>query len=312
MKILVTGAAGFLGKRIIDALLRSPQAAGQRLIAADVLECPVDDPRVDRRVGPVEDEAFVGSIVERDVDVVFHLAAILSGQSEAEFDLAMRINVGGTRGLLDACRRADRPPRLVFSSTIAALGGALPAVVPETQIVEPESTYGLTKAIGELLVAEYSRRGFVDGISCRVPTVAVRPGRPNSALSSFVSGIIREPVAGIEAVCPVPVDTRIWICSPEAATRNLVHAASVPASALGTRRTVNLPGLSVTPREMLDSLERLAGRAARERVRVEVDPRTARIVGSWPGAFDVTRALALGFAGDPGVDAVVSQFLSGR
>jgi D-erythronate 2-dehydrogenase len=310
VKILVTGAAGFLGRRVIERLLGESEPRAAHVIAADLTECPIDDPRVERRIGRIEDDSFARAGVERDVDVVYHLAAVLSGQSEAEFDVGLRVNVDGTRRLLEACRLAARPPRVVFSSTIAALGGTLPAVVPDTQIVEPESSYGAAKAICELLVSEYSRRGFVDGISCRVPTVAIRPGAPNSALSSFVSGIVREPLAGIGAVCPVPLDTRVWISSPDAATSNLVHAARVSAEALGTRRTVNLPGLSVTPGEMLDSLERLAGPDARARVRVEVDPRTARIVGSWPGAFDISRALALGFTVDRDIDAVIAQYLA--
>jgi nucleoside-diphosphate-sugar epimerase len=310
VKILVTGAAGFLGRRVIAALLGQSDAPVTRVIAADLTRYPIADPRVDPRVGAVEDESFVRSLVERDVDVVYHLAAALSGQSEAEFEVGMRVNIDGTRRLLEACRLSARPPRVVFSSTIAALGGPLPAVVPETQMVEPESSYGAEKAICELLVSEYSRRGFVDGVSCRVPTVAIRPGKPNSALSSFVSGIVREPLAGVDAICPVPLETRVWISSPDAATRNLVHAGRVAAASLGGRRTVNLPGLSVTPREMLDSLERLAGRDVRARVRVEVDPRTARIVGTWPGAFDVTRALSLGFTADRDIDAVIRQFMA--
>jgi len=310
VKILVTGAAGFLGRRVIAALLGQSDAPVTRVIAADLTRYPIADPRVDPRVGNVEDESFVRSLVERDVDVVYHLAAALSGQSEAEFEVGMRVNVDGTRRLLEACRLSARPPRVVFSSTIAALGGPLPAVVPETQMVEPESSYGAEKAICELLVSEYSRRGFVDGVSCRVPTVAIRPGKPNSALSSFVSGIVREPLAGVDAICPVPLETRVWISSPDAATRNLLHAGRVAAAALGGRRTVNLPGLSVTPREMLDSLERLAGRDVRARVRVEVDARTARIVGTWPGAFDVTRALSLGFTADRDIDAVIRQFMA--
>ena len=312
MKILVTGAAGFLGRRVIAALLGQSDAAVTRVIAADLTPCPIDDPRVDPRVGAVEDEAFVRSVVERDVDVVYHLAAVLSGQSEAEFDVGLRVNLDGTRRLLEACRLSARPPRVVFSSTIAALGGPLPAVVPETQMVEPESSYGAEKAICELLVSEYSRRGFVDGVSCRVPTVAIRPGKPNSALSSFVSGIVREPLAGVDAICPVPLETRVWISSPDAATRNLVHAGRVAAASLGGRRTVNLPGLSVTPGEMLDSLERLAGHDVRARVRVDVDPRTARIVGTWPGAFDVSRALSLGFTVDRDIDALIRQFIAER
>jgi len=310
VKILVTGAAGFLGRRVIAALLGQSDAPVTRVIAADLTRYPIADPRVDPRVGNVEDESFVRSLVERDVDVVYHLAAALSGQSEAEFEVGMRVNIDGTRRLLEACRLSARPPRVVFSSTIAALGGPLPAVVPETQMVEPESSYGAEKAICELLVSEYSRRGFVDGVSCRVPTVAIRPGKPNSALSSFVSGIVREPLAGVDAICPVPLETRVWISSPDAATRNLLHAGRVAAAALGGRRTVNLPGLSVTPREMLDSLERLAGRDVRARVRVEVDARTARIVGTWPGAFDVTRALSLGFTADRDIDAVIRQFMA--
>ena len=312
MKILVTGAAGFLGRRVIAALLGQSDAPVTRVIAADLTRYPIADPRVDPRVGAVEDESFVRSLVERDVDVVYHLAAALSGQSEAEFEVGMRVNIDGTRRLLEACRLSARPPRVVFSSTIAALGGPLPAVVPETQMVEPESSYGAEKAICELLVSEYSRRGFVDGVSCRVPTVAIRPGKPNSALSSFVSGIVREPLAGVDAICPVPLETRVWISSPDAATRNLLHAGRVAAASLGGRRTVNLPGLSVTPREMLDSLERLAGRDVRARVRGEVDPRTARIVGTWPGAFDVTRALSLGFTADRDIDAVIRQFMAER
>jgi nucleoside-diphosphate-sugar epimerase len=182
--------------------------------------------------------------------------------------------------------------------------------VSEDQVVRPESSYGAEKSIGEALVTEYSRRRFVDGVVCRVPTVAVRPGRPNSALSSFVSGIIREPLAGMESVCPVPLETRVWICSPDAATWNLAHAGRLAASALECGRVVNLPGLTVTPAGMLDSLERLAGADARARVRVEVEPRTARIVGSWPGAFDIRRALALGFRVDRDIDAVVTQFIA--
>lgn len=311
MKILVTGAAGFLGQRVIRALLADADRTVSHVVAVDLTECAIDDRRIERRVGAVEDDSFTRSALEGDVDVVYHLAAVLSGQSEAEFDVGLRVNVDGTRRLLETCRRMARAPRVVFSSTIAALGGPLPAIVPETQIVEPESSYGVAKAICELLVSEYSRRGFVDGISCRVPTVAIRPGTPNSALSSFVSGIVREPLAGVEAVCPVPLDTRVWISSPDAATRNLVHAGRVPASSLGTRRTVNLPGLSVTPGAMLDSLERLAGPEVRARVRVDVDPRTARIVGTWPGAFDISRALALGFAVDRDVDAVIRQYMEG-
>jgi len=178
--------------------------------------------------------------------------------------------------------------------------------------VAPQSSYGSEKAIVELLVNEYSRKGFVDGIVCRLPTVAVRPGAPNAAASSFVSGIIREPLAGIDTVCPVPLDTRLWISSPELVTGNLVHAARVQTSDLEDRRTVNLPGLSVTPEEMLDSLERVAGAAVRARVRCELDRRIMHIVCTWPGAFDVSRALRLGFSADRDIDSIVRQFMAER
>ena len=314
MKILVTGAAGFLGRRLLTELLagRTAVPAVSRVIAADLAPCPIDDPRVESRVGDITDAGFISAIVDRDVRVIWHLAAVLSGQSEAEFDVGLRVNLDATRALLDRARSLDAPARFVFSSTIAALGAPLPEVVPEDQALRPKSSYGAAKVIAETLVSEYSRRGFVDGIACRVPTVAIRPGKPNSALSSFVSGIIREPLAGIDAVCPVPLDTRVWITSPRVATANLAHAATVPASALEGRRVVNLPGLCVTPAEMLDSLERLGGPAARQRVRVEIDAHTARIVGTWPGAFDVSRPLALGFQPEGDIDSIVAQFMAER
>jgi nucleoside-diphosphate-sugar epimerase len=314
MKLLVTGAAGFLGSRLIAALLqgRSRLPAISSIVAADLAECPIRDPRIQARTGSVGEPGFIESIVDRDVQVVYHLAAVLSGQSEAEFDLGMRVNVDATRGLLEAFRRIGTAPRFVFASSVAVFGGGLPEVVPEDMALMPQSSYGTEKAIAELLVSDYSRRGFVDGISCRLPTVAIRPGKPNSALSSFVSGIVREPLAGLDSLCPVPLDTRLWITSPETVTRNLLHAATLPASAMNGRRTVTLPGLCVTAGEMLDSLERLGGAAARALVRCEPDERMMRVVCTWPGAFDMTRALALGFAADADVDAIVLEFQQER
>jgi D-erythronate 2-dehydrogenase len=310
MKVLVTGAAGFLGSRIINALLAGTGSLPEvsRIVAADTSACPIADPRVDSRTGTIVDPRFIASIVEPDVDVVFHLAAVLSGQSEAEFDLGMRVNVDATRNLLDACRALRTTPRFVFASTLAIFGGALPDVVPEDSVLRPQSSYGTEKAIAELLVSDYSRRGFVDGIICRLATVTVRPGAPNSALSSFVSGIIREPLAGIDAVCPVPLDTRLWISSPGAVTTNLVHAARLPTASLDGRLALTLPGLSVTPAEMLASLERAGGPAARARVRCEIDPHVARVVSTWPGTLDDSRARRLGFIGDRDFDEIVRQY----
>ena len=310
MKILVTGAAGFLGVRLIDALLQRdhgrPEAGA--IVAADVARCPIADPRVEAQVGSIADPGFIRAILADDTGCIFHLAAVLSGQSEAEFDLGMQVNVDATRALLEACRSRTRRPRFVFASSVAVFGGPLPDVVPEDMALRPESSYGTEKAIAELLVSDYSRRGYVDGISCRLPTVAIRPGKPNSALSSFVSGIIREPLAGIESLCPVPLDTRLWITSPATVTRNLVHASVLPTARLEGRRSVNLPGLCVTPGEMLASLERIGGREARALVRCEEDPAMMRVVCTWPGAFDVRRALALGFEIDRDIDGVVGEY----
>ena len=314
MRVLVTGAAGLLGRRVIQALLSNtgdvPEVS--RIVAADTVPCQVADPRIDSRTGTILQPEFIRSIVEQDVDVVFHLAAVLSGQAETDFDLGMQVNVESTRRLLDACRALGRTPRFVFASTLAIFGGDLPEVVPEDRVLQPQSSYGTEKAIVELLVSEYSRRGFIDGIICRLATVTVRPGAPNSALSSFVSGIIREPLAGIDAICPVPLDTRLWISSPLVATGNLLHAARVPASALDGRVALNLPGLCVTPAQMLASLERAGGAAARARVHCELDPRVTRVFSTWPGALDDQRARRLGFTGDQDFDEVVRQYVGER
>ena len=312
MNVLVTGAAGFLGTRVIKALLGGGRDVPpvSRIVAADTSACPIAEPRLDARIGTIVDPAFINSIVEDDVDLIFHLAAVLSGQSEAEFDVGMRVNVDATRGLLEACRRLRRAPRFVFSSTVAVFGADLPDEVPEDNVLRPQSSYGTAKAIAELLVSEYTRRGFVDGIAVRLATVTVRPGAPNSALSSFVSGIIREPLAGLDAVCPVPLDTRLWISSPDVVTANLIHAARVPASALDGALSVNLPGLSVTPAQMLASLERAGGAAVRARVRCEIDAAVTRVVSTWPGALDDRRARQLGFSADRDVDEVVAQYVA--
>jgi nucleoside-diphosphate-sugar epimerase len=311
MTVLVTGGAGFLGARLIDRLLTGSGdvPAPDRVVCVDRTACPIADPRIESRIGNLASPVFAREVVSPDVVTIWHLAAVLSGQSEAEFELGMSVNLDGTRALLDACRQLAHPPRFVFSSTVAVFGGRLPAVVPEDQALRPETSYGTAKAMAELLVLEYTRRGVVDGVVCRVPTVAVRPGQPNSAVSSFVSGIVREPVAGVESVCPVPVDTPIWVGSPEVTTANLAHAGRLDSAALGGVRAVNLPGVTVTPAQLLASLERHAGAPARARVRLDEDPGITRMVTGWPGAFDITRALALGFRVDADADAIVRQYV---
>lgn len=310
MKVLVTGAAGFLGSRLTTALLAgaSGMPAVTTLVAVDIAAGRIDDPRVQWRRGSIADERFAHSVVDDDVELVYHLAAVVSGQAEAEFDLGMRVNVDATRALLDACRRVEKAPRFVFSSTVAVFGGPLPAVVPDDAAVVPQSSYGTEKAIAELLVREYSRKGFVDGIVCRLPTVAIRPGAANAAASSFVSSLVREPLAGVDITCPVPLDTPLWIASPDTVIANLLHAACVRTSDLGVRRSVHFPGLSVTPGQMLDALERVAGSAVRARVRTSIDERIMQLVCTWPGRFDTSRALRLGFTADRDIDGVIRQF----
>lgn len=314
MTVLVTGGAGFLGTSLIRHILSPAHGGGPdtRVVCVDREPCPIDDPRVESRTGSVADPVFLRAALPRDVDVVWHLAAVLSGQSEAEPALAMAVNVGGTLALIDACDGLPCTPRFVLASTVAVFGGPLPAVVPEDFPLRPQSTYGVSKAIAELHVLEATRRGRIDGVACRVPTVAVRPGRPNSALSSFVSGIVREPVAGLASVCPVPLDTRLWVASPDTTTANLAHAARVDTAVVGAVRSIDLPGITVTPADLLAGLERLAGSDARALVRVEPDDAVAAVVNTWPGGIDVRRAIAMGFAVDRDADALVAQFLDGR
>ena len=313
MQIIVTGGAGFLGSRVIRALLagagkKEGLPGFDRIVSVDLAPCPVDDARVSSVTGDIADPGFVRGLVTADTVGIYHLAAVLSGQSEQDFDLSMRVNVDGTRALLEAARATGRAPRFVFASSLAVFGGEMPAVVPEVMATMPASSYGAQKAIGEILVNDYSRKGFVDGRVCRLPTIVVRPGKPNSAASSFASGIIREPLAGIASNCPVPLDTKMWLSSPDVVVSNLVHALAVPGERIGGWRVLNLPGICVTVGQMLESLERVGGPAPRALVTEQPEQRVIDIVCSWPGDFEVSRPLALGFTRDGDFDAVVQQY----
>lgn len=313
MNIVVTGGGGFLGSRVIQLLLERKDRDEavvdfDQIISLDLSECSIVDPRVRSVIGNIADPSLLESVITSETVGIFHLAAVLSGGSEENFDLAMDVNVGATKAILDAARAAGAKPRIVFTSSLAVFGGQMPEMVPETFATQPESTYGAVKAIGELLVNEYSRKGFVDGRVCRLPTISVRPGKPNSAASSFASGIIREPLNGIASVCPVPLDTRMWLSSPDIAVENLVRAFEVGGDQLGFWRTLNLPGIVVTVEQMLESLARVGSQSGRDLVTLDLDERVMKIVCSWPGEFDVERPLSLGFTQDTDFDDVVRQY----
>ena len=312
MRVVITGGAGFLGSRLARKILERGTLAGsdgaqrplQELVLFDIAAATgFDDPRVKVVTGDVADPATLRALIGSGTQSVFHLAAIVSGQAEAEFDLGMRINFDATRHLLEALRQLPRPARLVFSSSLAVFGATgpedMPEVIGDDTALTPLSSYGVQKAMGELMVNDYSRKGFVDGRSLRLPTITVRPGKPNAAASSFASGIIREPLQGINAECPVAPEARMWLSSPRTAIENLIHGHELDGAALGFNRALSLPGLTVTVADMVSALASVAGEAVAARVHFRPDEKIARLVSGWPGALDTTRALAQGF----GVDA---------
>lgn len=319
MKVLITGGAGFLGKRLAKKLLELGSlrnAAGtdepiDQLVLFDVV--PADnfaDPRVTVVTGDIADPAVVDRLIDGQTASIFHLAAVVSSQAEVDFDLGMRINVDAFRSLLEACRRRGHRPRVLFTSSVAVYGGELPELVRDDTALNPKSSYGIQKQIGELMLTDFSRKGFVDGRGLRLPTISVRPGKPNKAASSFASGIIREPLNKEATVCPVSPDTRLWLLSPRRAVEALVWAHNLGSESFALQRMVNLPGVSVTVREMVDALAEVAGPEVAGRIRWESDAEVQRIVGGWPAGWDVQRAEALGFSGDADFKQIVRAFIA--
>ena len=318
MKVLITGGAGFLGQRLARQLLAQGQLTdshGQlqtisELVLVDVVAAhDFNDVRVKVVTGDIADGALMRATINTQTTSIFHLAAIVSGQAEADFELGMRINLAASRLLLDICRELGHKPKVVFTSSVAVYGGKLPDVVQDTTALNPQSSYGAQKAIGELLLNDYSRRGFVDGRVLRLPTISVRPGKPNKAASSFASGIIREPLNGEAAVCPVATDLCLWLLSPRGAIASLIAGHELAGEMFGASRTVNLPGLSVSVGEMVAALEDEAGSDVPARISYAPDPAIERIVKSWPGAWDTARAEALGLTADVDFASIIRAYM---
>jgi nucleoside-diphosphate-sugar epimerase len=300
--ILIIGAAGMVGRKLTDALVRAGDVGGkpiERLTLADVVApaAPQWTGAVETRAVDLSAPGAAAGLVAGRPDLVFHLAAIVSGEAELDFDKGYRINLDGTRMLIDAVRLAGNgyKPRLVFTSSIAVFGAPFPDAIGDEFFHTPLLSYGTQKAIGELLISDYSRKGFLDGISIRLPTICIRPGAPNKAASGFFSNILREPLAGKEAILPVPETVRHWHATPRSAVGFLLHAATMDLAAVGPRRGLTMPGLSATVGEQIAALKRVAGDKVAARIKREPDPFIMGIVDGWPRNFEAKRARQLGF-----------------
>lgn len=325
MNIVITGGAGFLGVRLARALLQqnSLALAGgaaqaiRRITLVDRAAPPADllaDSRVHVLEGDLNNLLASSPVITDGTDLVFHLAAAVSGECEADFDLGMRSNIDATRALLDACRQLKRPPTVVFASSLAVFGNSpaqpLPPVIEDNTLPTPQNSYGIQKFIGEQLVADYARKGFIRGRNVRLMTVSVRPGKPNGAASSLLSGMIREPLAGVRAVCPVAPGTPVALSSPRRTVEGLVRAAEASDADWGARTAINLPALRTTPGEMAAALERVAGKEVAALLDWTPDPAVARIVTNWPANIHAARARQLGLLPDTDFDAIISEYLS--
>ncbi len=318
MKVLITGGAGFLGQKLAKQLLareslKDSDGIDQKidqLLLVDVVEAnDFGDQRVKVIAGDISDPQLMQQLITTEIQSIFHLAAIVSGQAEADFDLGMRINLDAARLLLETCRSAGHKPKIVFTSSVAVYGGTLPEMVLDTTALNPQSSYGAQKAICELLLNDYTRKGFVDGRVLRLPTISVRPGAPNKAASSFASGIIREPLNGKPSICPVSPDLRIWLLSPRYAIESLIAGHDLHSSVLGLNKSINLPGVSVSVGEMVESLRKIAGDEVTARISIEPDNKIEAIVRSWPGAWDDSRAKSLGLKADANFESIIKAYI---
>ena len=311
MRVLITGAAGMIGRKLTARLVADGTIAGRRITGLDLHD--IVPPDLFERDGiavttSASDLAAPGEaekLVAARPDVIFHLAGVVSGEAEADFELGYRVNLDGTRALFDAVRQKNHHPRVVFSSSIAVFGAPFPDIIPDEFHPTPLTSYGTQKLICEALLADYTRRGFFDGIGIRLPTINVRPGKPNKAASGFFSGIIREPLAGKEAVLPVPRSVVHTHASPRSAVGFLIRAAGIDGDAVGPRRNLTMPGVAVTVGEQIEALRRVAGDDVTRLIREEPDETIWAIVQNWPTRFAATRARELGFAAETSFDDII-------
>jgi nucleoside-diphosphate-sugar epimerase len=318
MHVLITGAAGMIGRKLTARLVDDKSLNGQPIEALTLIDV-VAPQRPDRFTGKVEavasdiaDPGAVRAAVAGRPDVIFHLAGVVSAEAELDFEKGMRVNLDGSRALFEAIRAVGDGyrPRLIFSSSIAVFGAPFPSAIPDDFHLTPLTSYGTQKAMVELLLADYTRRGFIDGIGIRLPSIVVRPGRPNKAASGFFSSIIREPLAGEEALLPVEDSVLHWHASPRAAVGFLIHAAGLDAAKLGPRINLTMPGVCCTVGEQIAALRRLAGDRVVARIRRAPDPLVARIVAGWPSRFDPARAVALGFKAEASFDDIIRTHIA--
>ena len=317
MKILIMGGAGMIGRKLLNLILSNPKLRNKQITEItlfDIIDSPYpSDSKIPIIVksGDISNQQTSVDLVSSKPDIIFHLAAIVSGQAEQEFDLGWNINAKGSWGLFEAIRNIgdNYCPRVVFTSSIAVFGAPFPEKITDDFFTTPLTSYGAQKAISELLLSDYSRKGMIDGVSIRLPTICVRPGKPNLAASGFFSGIIREPLNGKEAILPVSTEVRHWHATPRSAAGFLIHAAEIDTSLLNHRITLNMPGLSVTVQEQIEALERVAGNSVVKLIKHKPDPVIQKIVSGWARDFETKRSIQLGFKAENNFDEIIKVYI---